>query len=119
MNNWGPEKDRYWKIRDVNKCGPEKDRYLGTRDVNHSGPEKDRYRHLSYVNNCVPEKDRYWQIRGVNKCGPEKDRYWWKIPYVNNPGFPEKGRYTESYHLYGECVDSIHGCLHYFLEYRY
>ena len=42
MNNCGPEKDRYWKIRDVNNCGPEKDRYMDSRDVNHCGPEQDR-----------------------------------------------------------------------------
>ena len=109
VNNCGPENNRYWQIRGVNKCGPEKDRYLGIRTVNHCGPEKDRYQHIPYVNNCCPEKDRYWYIRDVNNCCPEKDRYWWNIPYVNNRVIPEKGRYNEPYHLYGECVDSIHG----------
>ena len=110
MNNCGPEKDRYWKIQDVNKCGPEMDRYMDTRavnhcgsekdrycrirDVNHCGPEKDRYRHIPYANNCCPEKDRYWSIRDVNNCGPEKDRYWWDIPYVNNPGGPKRAVIT-------------------------
>ena len=57
-----------------------------------------------------------------NMGGLEKGRFLKQLSLLclKSVDYADKGRYWEQhYYLYGQCVDSVHDCLHYFIECMY